>query len=121
MSQIRLIGLVLFITAIFLTLAAGLTQTTHIRLKRPESRSGNMVEETPNIPSTGTPPLDSPPGAPQETQPPAEPPRPQVEFMSIPIAWPLLVAGGLGLLIWFSTAPRLPTKPPRRRRKRRRK
>lgn len=78
--QLRLIGLALIITSIILALAAAATQTTHIRIKQPESQTASDTDGQPFV----------------------LPPEP-VKFTSIPILWPLLLAGGLGTLLWFAT------------------
>ncbi len=98
MQQLRLIGLILFITTVFLSLAAFATQTTEIRLF--DARQNAQPTEEP---------ID-------ETQPP---PDPSPKFVSIPILWPLALSGGLGLVLWFGTAPR-DTDATRNRRRRRR-
>ena len=130
MPLIRLIGLTLFITAIFLALIAAITQTTHIEVQIPgfsnspaSPSDGALGEGRPNqfgsMPSV--PPrqgdlgsgLVLPPnsgamvgealfdnsanagGAFSQSQ------GDVVGFTSVPIIWPLIIAAGLGLLMWF--------------------
>ena len=100
MQQFRLIGLILFITTIFLGMAALATQTAAIRLF-----DARHARETP-IDDGG---LDG-----QEPDGAFQP-----QFIAIPIVWPLVIAGGAGLVMWFGTAPREP--PMNRGRRRRRK
>ena len=103
MPHLRLIGLILFITALFLALAAAATQTTQIRVNR-----GLRPSTLPASDST------------DERAANADGSAAPLEFVSVPVVWPLGLAGGLGLLMWFATAPREPTGRSRRRRKRRR-
>lgn len=130
MPQVRLLGLVLFITAIFLAMAAAATQTTHIRFKQP----AGVVD------GGGTAGWQTPPLRPSDPQPPAAPvdsvlPPPAAEgpplvadgpldpglqFTAVPVVYPLVMAGGLGLLMWFVPAAFAPRKPQRKRRRRRR-
>ena len=101
MPRIRLTGLFLFITSIFLGLAAAATKTTHIDFKTPD-----QYVEQPEIPATA---------------PPEETPVP-IQFTSIPIIFPLAGVAALGLLLWFVPAAELPRKntatPERKRRRR---
>ncbi|MEZ6134720.1 MAG: hypothetical protein R3C53_07410 [Pirellulaceae bacterium] len=108
MPQVRLIGLVLFVTAVFLTLVAAMTQTSHIRLKQPGRMQAAEQPAQPHAAANG--PLDSQPNPPEENA------APKVAFISIPILWPLAIAGCLGLILWFSTTPFTPAKPTSRRR-----
>lgn len=83
MRLFRLIGLALFITAIFLALAAAITKTTQLRVQ---------------LPSTAN--VTRPPLAGEST------------------VWPLIVAAGVGLLMWFmlpSETLRKSSSPKRRR------
>ncbi len=81
MPLLRLIGLALFITAIFLALAAAITKTTHIRI---QSQGAANVSQ-----SSAT-------GGSMVFPPPSEP-----SFTSVPIVWPLVIAASAGLLMWF--------------------
>ncbi len=88
MSQIRLFGLVLFVTSVFLAMAAAVTQTTHIRFKKREQVAttplGNEAAQT-----VGT--TDEASG---------------LQFVAVPVLYPLVIAGGVGMLMWFVPAPR---------------
>ncbi len=88
MSQIRLIGLVLFITSVFLAMAAAVTHTTHIRFKEREE-----VATTPQ----STEPEHSPAVTDEAIS---------LQFVAVPVIYPLMIAGGVGLLMWFVPAPR---------------
>lgn len=125
MHQIRLIGLVLFITTAFLAMATAVTKTTHIRFKRPNREAnGRLIQE-------------QPPRAPQSTIGsgavlPPEPGQPKastsnsveemrsakLQFVAVPVIYPLLVAGSLGLVLWFAPTSLSRPKPTRRRRRR---
>lgn len=110
MPLLRLLGLILFITSVFLALAAAASQTTQIRFSIPGGqRPGQEVGE-----AGGAEP------APGGASAPAAPAG-QAEFHAVPIAWPLAICGGAGLLMWFGLAPRQNVKPARRRGGRRRK
>ncbi len=93
MPHVRLMGLVLCITTVFLGLAAAATSTTVIRFKQP----GQASLSPPPTP-------DAPPQDPAGTDnlPPvdAEP----LQFVSIPIFFPLVAAGITGLALWFIPA-----------------
>jgi hypothetical protein len=91
MQRLRLFGLILFITTIFLSLAAWATQTVEIRLF--DMRQSQEVDE-----SNG---------------------NEQPTFIAVPIVLPLALAGGLGLFLWFGSAPREPVVNRRRRRRKR--
>lgn len=80
MPRVRLIGLVLFITTIFLAMSAAATQTTHIRFKQ---QAGNVDA---------------------------------VQFTAVPVIYPLLASGTLGLLMWFVPTTLTTARPQRRRR-----
>lgn len=95
MPRVRLTGLFLFITAIFIALAAAATQTTHIRFKRPDRV---VAMEQDNNAAAANDPL---PG--DDTN------AAGIQFRSVPIVYPLLVVGFLGLLLWFAPAAELPT------------
>lgn len=101
MPHIRLIGLFLFMTAMIIALAAAMTQTSQIRFKRPHRQvSGSSFEPAP----TTTP----------------ESTGKELEFISVPIIYPLGVVGFAGLLLWFVPAIGS-TSTQRSKRKRRRK
>lgn len=78
MPRVRLTGLMLFITAIILGLAAAITQTSHLQFKRPDLASVESNE---------------PPQNEGEVFP--------LQFSSIPIIYPLIGVGLLGLALWF--------------------
>ncbi|MCA9133007.1 MAG: hypothetical protein KDA45_07620 [Planctomycetales bacterium] len=110
MPQLRLIGLVLFITSIFLALAAIATQTSHLKVKRPSPPTpaeGTAAEEV----DTATHADDTD----------LEPIPVVLHFASVPMAIPIALAGLIGLILWFAPAPRRATSKTRRKRKRRRK
>lgn len=96
MEKVRLFGLVLIMTTMFLGLAAMASQTMEIRLRRPGYADLNPVA------------LDNPAEA------------VEVEFVKVPIIIPLGVAGLLGLVFWFLPEVALPSKGNRPRTRRRR-
>jgi hypothetical protein len=114
MPLFRLIGLALFITAIFLALAAAITKTTHIRIQLPGT---NNATQPPGPAGVLPPPIEPGFGS--------EPPQPEakaIQFTSVPIVWPLTVAAGMGLLMWFmlpSETLRTSRSPKRRSRRQR--
>ena len=126
MPQLRLMGLALVITTIFLALAAATTQTTHIRIKRPSRASAETSADPGATDGMGADggnaanpfPDDAfsngvlPPTTSDET---ASSPQ----FFMVPIAIPLAVAGIVGLVLWFGPAPRYSSTTARRRRRRR--
>lgn len=138
MPHIRLIGLVLFITTIFLAMFAAATQTTHIRFKRPGPSSADQPASTQPVPPLGPgsagPPLILPPGA--ELSPPVDfathnpafVPNPtgaeaddrDLHFVAVPVVYPLLLAAAVGLGLWFVPAPHPHNTAKRKRRRRRR-
>lgn len=93
-TEIRLFGLVLFITAILLALAAVATKTSHIRFQDPFQSGSSSGTEGP------------------ETQ--------DVAFTKLPIIWPLIAIAATGLLFWLSFSTEPPRKPPKRYRRTRR-
>ena len=95
MPLFRLIGLALFITAIFLALAAAITKTTHIRMQLP----GTSYASQPSVPSGSR--VFPPPTAPEfgSELSPSEPSA--IQFTSVPIVWPLVIAAGVGFLMGF--------------------
>lgn len=143
MSHIRLIGLLLFITAITLALAAAATRTTHVEvssrwLLRPNVEPKQTgIESSTTIPSSGSTSADSTsaqPAADGQTAMPAidpnAPPTPHihdwdyaahqshVQTTAVPIAWPLLATAAAGLLLWFIQPPSRPRHGPKKPRKR---
>ena len=92
MSLVRLIGLTLLVTSIFLTLIAAITKTTHLQLLG--SGASVLHDGSPVVTSPG---LDEPPLPTAGSQFPNSPTE-----ISIPIIWPLLAAAALGLLMWFA-------------------
>lgn len=101
MPRVRLVGLFLFITAVFIALAAAATKTTHINFKRPDRVvEAEVAAQSPDgVGPGGTPPL---------------------EFRSVPIVYPLLVVGAAGLMLWFGPAAALPRNETKKRRTTRR-
>ena len=95
MPLFRLIGLALFITAIFLALAAAITKTTHLRIQLPST--GNVTRP----PLAGESAVLPPPNEPGLGGALAQPQRRAIQFTSVPIVWPLIFAAGVGLLMWF--------------------
>lgn len=87
MQRLRLTGLFLFITTLCIGMAAAATRTTHIRFKR----SDRVIAAEQGLDSQAISPE-------------------QIQFMSVPIVYPLLGCGMFGLLLWFvpggSTAKR---------------
>ncbi len=106
MPLIRLIGLALFITAILLTLAAAITKTSHINVQLPNSTSATPGNSEANSGAPVVAPVlvpggnaVLPPGVPGTEQLPAT--NAAAQFTSVPIIWPLIIAAGTGLLMWF--------------------
>ena len=100
MTNIRLIGLMLFITTVVLALAAAATRTTHIRISKPwlgmpepaaDDAVGADLEPivVEGIPSGNDRERDRHAG------------HPVVSFTEVPIYWPLIALCGAGLLLWF--------------------
>ncbi len=102
MPLLRLIGLTLFITAIFLAMVAAITQTTHIQIQLPWLSDSQTGAPRGGEPSRIEPRIDLqsglllPPGGSDQV------PVAEVGFTSVPIIWPLIIAAGLGLLMWFT-------------------
>jgi len=95
MPLFRLLGLALFITAIFLALAAAITRTTHIRMQLPGT---GTAAQTPiqGAPVVLPPAMESGfDGVPRQANSGA------VRFTSVPIVWPLIFTAGMGLVMWF--------------------
>ncbi len=107
MPHLRLIGLALFITSVFLAMAAAATQTSHIRFKRPSrlDQSPHKDPQSSEILPDGVEPTTA---------------SPALHFVSVPVVYPLVAAGTFGLLLWFVPAPRRVSKTRRRRSTRRR-
>ncbi len=97
MPHLRLIGLVLFITAILLALAAAATKTTHIRIQTGAAAHNFLASPAGNQPQSDLTPDGFDFG--QHSSATIEGPSP--EFTSTPVVWPLLAAGATGLLLWF--------------------
>ena len=95
MPLFRLIGLALFITAIFLALAAAITKTTHIRIQLQGTSDASQLS-VPSGSMVFPPPIE--PGFRSDLSQ-AEPN--ELQFTSVPIVWPLVIAAGVGLLMWF--------------------
>ncbi len=95
MPLFRLIGLALFITAIFLALAAAITKTTHLQVQLPNT--GNVTRP----PLAGGSTVFPPPNEPGLIATLVQPHTKVNQFTSVPIVWPLIVAAGVGLLMWF--------------------
>jgi len=122
MPLLRLIGLTLFITAIFLALVAAITQTTHIQVQLPGfNASTNSPALSGSSQSVRPQQVDSrsglllPPNSDGffgeaalggATLPQAQ--AEALEFTSVPIIWPLIIAAGVGLLMWFTHLGELP-------------
>ena len=118
MPLFRLIGLALFITAIFLALAAAITKTTRISIQLPDT-SYPTQQPNPSDSAVLPPPIE--PGFGSEL--PQTGPHAATKFTSVPILWPLIIAAGVGLLMWFAVpsetnrTPRTSVKRSSRRRK----
>lgn len=78
MPRVRLTGLFLFITVLCLALATAVTQTSHIRFKRSDTV---VAAETVDGESAD-----------------------RLQFVSVPVVYPLAGLGVLGLLLWFVPA-----------------
>ncbi len=124
MHQIRLIGLVLFITTAFLAMATAVTKTTHIRFKRPnrETSGGLQVQALHAPQATNSHGAVLPPELDQHevlTSDSVDEMRStKLQFVAVPVIYPLLIAGSLGLLMWFAPTSLSRPKPSRRRRRR---
>lgn len=101
MQQLRLIGLALFITAIFLAMAAAITRTTQIRLQ-----TSGVGDAPPTNDSMVLPPPDELGFNTNDPTPNAQNPVP---YASVPIVWPLIIAAGVGLLMWFMPSSDTPS------------
>lgn len=73
-------------------MAAAVTQTTHIRFKRPEQGDSPSVSAPFQLPHNDSVAVN-------ETQP-------ALRFWSVPVVYPLLLASVAGLLLWFVPAQR---------------
>lgn len=99
MPGIRLTGLLLLITATMIGLASAATRTSHIKFKRPDSVAARE----------------------QATEASGEEQADRLQFISIPILYPLLGVGMLGMMLWFAPAgldAARPRSKPRRRSRR---
>ena len=94
MPRLRLTGLFLFITTICIGLASAATHTTHIRFKRSDA----VVAKEQGAESSEL--------APEE-----------IQFMSVPIIYPLSGVGLLSLLLWFAPAGERKKRTPARSRR----
>jgi uncharacterized membrane protein len=114
MQQLRLMGLVLFITAIFLALAAAITQTTHIRIQTAATSNVDGSSQTSNLNGGMALP---PPGLGESSLGDINSPLDSkaVQFTFVPIVWPLIIAGGVGSLLWFMLSSETPSRKQRRR------
>ncbi|MFN3189804.1 MAG: hypothetical protein ACE361_04720 [Aureliella sp.] len=103
MPRVRLTGLILFITAIFLGLASAATQTSHLRFKRPEFSSTEIdAENAASEDFEGQPPIALPPDAdPSAELANQEAQSASLHFISVPMLYPLTGVGLLGLALWF--------------------
>lgn len=88
MPRVRLTGLFLFTTAIFLGLAAAATRTSHIRFNKPDSLVPDEARQ-PGARADGQ--------AAEATDGLSKP----VQFFSVPMIYPLSAVGLVGLLLWF--------------------
>lgn len=126
MPQVRLIGLVLFITAIFLAMAAAATQTTHIRFKQPMRDANGRIIPGWQAPESQLSPAQSAAEAVGSILPPAPKGGSQpanddgLQFTAVPVIYPLVVTGSLGLLMWFVPAALTASLFQRKRRPKRR-
>ena len=101
MPPMRLVGLFLFVTSIFLFLMAVATKTSHIDVKRPDRV---VAAEQQQSQASGD----------------AATEKPALQFVSVPIVYPLAVVAVLGLLLWYIPALTFQRSTPRPRRKSRR-
>jgi len=83
MANIRLMGLVLIITSLMLGLAAVATQTTTLRIG--DIGVARNLEDRDTASYNGE--IEASPG--------------EVRFVSVPVAYPLMAACCLGLVLWF--------------------
>lgn len=130
MPRIRLIGLILFTTSLFLALVAGATGTSHIRVRDWQQVASPTPGEGESAPGIGflddEPLADMPPWRDtrgtledgSQTALPASGAQVVPVFVAIPIYLPLGLAGLAGLVLWFLPAAR-PQSSKRRRRRRR--
>ncbi len=93
MPLVKLIGLTLFVTAVFLLLVAGITKTTHL-----EFQVGGMGTQQGRVPPSSE--VSLPVGVPESVEGPESNRASQVH--AVPILWPLTIAAGAGLLVWFA-------------------
>ncbi len=135
LPQLRLLGLVLFITAAFLGMAAAITQTVAIQVRNPMHRGGSpAVQGDLKDASEPTPLPAGEPAAPggslvQSREKEAgrialadgDDSNASDEFITVPIVFPLVIAGMVGLLMWFLPAGLGQQPAPRQRRRKKRK
>ncbi len=122
MPRVRLTGLFLFTTSIILGLASAATRTTHLRFQSPNPRPSMGNAETTELPGSARDP-----GLPQTaSQPFADLDVAQdetLQFISVPIIYPLAGIALAGLALWFVPAAVFPqpaqsaSRSPKRRRK----
>lgn len=129
MHLFRLIGLVLFITTAFLAMASAVTQTTHIRFKRPTRQANRdfigerSLTTQPNfhqpvLDRQAVLPPDLEPSRAANGQPADGAAANQLQFISVPVVYPLLISGTLGLMMWFGPASLSRPTPTKRKRRR---
>ena len=118
MPQVKLFGLVLIITTLLVGMMVIVTGTFEIRIHRPGYSSSGLPPVGANQP--GSQPTGSPvPGGRPQNQGPWQPggvaadQAPQ--FITVPVAAPLAVAGVLGMLLWFAPGTPDPRKAAQRR------
>jgi|694.fasta_scaffold00145_82 hypothetical protein len=123
MANIRLFGLVLIITTMMLGLAALTTQTTQIRFRRdllsaatrqdrPQPDPWRSSDNTGQYGNDGQQRGGAP--NPWQLSRPSDSEAYGVEFVSVPVLFPLIAAGLLGMVLWF--APTVVTPKPTARR-----
>lgn len=123
MANIRLFGLVLIITTMLLGLAAVTTQTTQIRFRRDLLSVANRQDLPQPDPWRSSDPNGQygygggQSGAnqnPWQDSRPADSEAYGVEFVSVPVLFPLVAAGLLGLVLWFAPTVVTPKSTARR-------
>jgi hypothetical protein len=124
MDKIRLFGLVLIITSLILGLAALATQTNQIRIQSfslwpRHSKNPDQAYPVQGYPISVNPTVDGQPyldghaydwrQQPTAWRDPTDQPiiwDHPATFVSIPVIFPLALAGFMGLLFWFTPQPR---------------
>jgi hypothetical protein len=123
MANIRLFGLVLIITAMLLGLAAVTTQTTQIRFRRDLlSAATSLDQQEPDPWQSSFPNAQRGYGSQQSQGDPnhwlgsaqTNSDANGVEFVSVPVLFPLVAAGLLGLVFWFAPTVVAPSSSARR-------